>query len=165
MDPEITPSLRAAVLDLWTAVTADGGAVGFATGTPSREIARTAERTLDLVASGHDSLVVALDGDQLVAMAFLAANDSRIFAHWRTVKRLMVHPDRQGKGLGSDLVRAVERHGGELGLEQLHLTVRDGTGTDALYARHGYTEVGRVPRAIRLSSDDYRDEIHMVLEL
>jgi GNAT superfamily N-acetyltransferase len=154
------------VLDLWTAVTAAGGAVGFPTGTPVHEITPIAGRQLDRVAAGRDSLVGGYDGDRLVALAFLAGNDDQtIFAHWRTVKRLMVHPGRQGRGLGGELVRAVERRARELGLEQLHLTVRGGTGTERLYTRHGYVEVGRIPRCIHVAPDDYRDEIHMLLEL
>ena len=53
----------------------------------------------------------------------------------------------------------------ELGLEALLVTVRDGRGTDVFYRRLGYTEVGRIPGAIRVAPGDDRDEIYLWLPL
>ena len=49
--------------------------------------------------------------------------------------------------------------------EALHLTVREGNGTEEFYAGLGYQEVGRFPGALRLASGDDRDEIQMWLPL
>ena len=51
------------------------------------------------------------------------------------------------------------------GVELLHLTCRGGLGLERFYAKCGYTEVGRIPRMLRVAADDYRDEIHMALSL
>jgi hypothetical protein len=51
----------------------------------------------------------------------------------------------------------------EMGLEQLHLAVRGGTGLEHFYARLGWRETGRWPGALRLAPGDDRDEILMVL--
>ena len=48
------------------------------------------------------------------------------------------------------------------GYEFLHLGARDGTGVDGFYRRLGYTEIGRIPGAIRVAADDDRDEILLV---
>jgi hypothetical protein len=50
-----------------------------------------------------------------------------------------------------------------MGLEQLHLAVRGGTGTEQFYGRLGWREVGRWPGALRLARGDDRDEILMIL--
>ena len=50
-------------------------------------------------------------------------------------------------------------------LEFLHLGARGGTGVDAFYRGLGYTEVGRVPGAIRVAPGDDREEILLVHRL
>ena len=47
----------------------------------------------------------------------------------------------------------------------LQLTVRGGKGTEAFYAKLGYSEVGRLPGALRVADGDDRDEIFMWLPL
>jgi putative acetyltransferase len=58
--------------------------------------------------------------------------------------RLYVRPDRQGRGLGSSLVRSVERHAREKGATRLILW-SDTRFTDAhrLYRKLGYTQTDR----------------------
>jgi hypothetical protein len=51
----------------------------------------------------------------------------------------------------------------EMGLEQLRLAVRGGTGLEHFYARLGWTVNGRWPGALRLAPGDDRDEILMLL--
>jgi hypothetical protein len=50
-----------------------------------------------------------------------------------------------------------------MGLEQLRLAVRGGTGLEHFYARLGWTVIGRWPGALRLAPGDDRDEILMLL--
>ncbi len=59
--------------------------------------------------------------------------------------RLYVRPDRQGRGLGSSLVRAVERHAREKGATRMILW-SDTRFTDAhrLYKKLGYTQTDRM---------------------
>jgi GNAT superfamily N-acetyltransferase len=170
MDPPVTADLRTALLDLWTDVTAAGGAVGFPQGTAREVIEPYANAALNLVAADQAVLIAGYETDgaaagRLTAVAFLDSNDPEIFRHWRMVKRVMVHPDAQGRGYGSVLMREVERRARAVGLQFVLLTCRGGTGVDDFYAKHGYVECGRVRRGIRLSADDYRDEIQMMLDL
>jgi hypothetical protein len=51
----------------------------------------------------------------------------------------------------------------QMGLEQLRLAVRGGTGLEHFYARLGWTVIGRWPGALRLAPGDDRDEILMLL--
>jgi GNAT superfamily N-acetyltransferase len=77
----------------------------------------------------------------------------------------MVHPDFQGRGYGARLMAEVERVGRAMGLQMLTLDCRGGTGNDVFYKKCGYVEYGRLPGALRLSADDYRDQILMALSL
>jgi GNAT superfamily N-acetyltransferase len=110
-------------------------------------------------------MVLGRVGDRLAALAFLAGSDFALGEHRRTVKRVMVHPDFQGRGYGVALMAEVERLGRELGLRQLVLSCRGGTGNELFYKKCGYVEWGRLPGGLKLGPDDYRDDIHMVLQL
>ncbi|MEU8226434.1 GNAT family N-acetyltransferase [Kribbella sp. NPDC048915] len=166
-DPEeaLDPGLRADLLDTWVAVTNAGGAVGYVAPAPVDRIAENLDGALGRVASGLDLLGVLHNGERYVGMGMLVGRGSALQAHWRTVLRVMVHPDCQGTGAGRILMEGLRGSAVDLGLEHLQLTIRDGLGLENFYGPLGYRVVGRHPRAIRVAPDDYRDEIMLVLDL
>ena len=88
------------VIALWTEVTNAGGAVGFVGPVVPADVEPLARATLREVTGGTDHLVTArLDGE-LVGLGLLVHRPGRLFGHWATVKRLQVHPNQQGTGLG-----------------------------------------------------------------
>jgi GNAT superfamily N-acetyltransferase len=159
------PELRAQLLDTWVTVTDAGGAVGFTAPADREAVARTLRAQLERVRTGRDLLGVLRDEDRIVAMGFLVEGGSPLRRHWRTVLRVMVRPELQGRGAGRRLLEGLHGLGRELGLEQLLLSVRGGTGIERFYERFGYTEIGRHPQAIRLAPGDDRDEIVMLVRL
>jgi GNAT superfamily N-acetyltransferase len=159
------PALSAALLDMWVTVVDAGGAVGFTAPADRDAVARTLRAQLERVCAGRDALGVLRHGGSPVGMGFLVEGGSPMRRHWRTVLRLMVSPELQGVGAGRLLLEGLHEMARELGLEQLLLSVRGGTGTEGFYARLGYTEIGRHPGSIRLSPGDDRDEIVMLLRL
>jgi GNAT superfamily N-acetyltransferase len=180
MDPELTEQLRAEIIACWTDVSNAGGAVGYVPPVTMDDVLPGAEAQFAGIRAGRDRLVVGRvaqgEGERsgrLAALAFLVANDFAFTAHWQTVKRVMVHPDFQGAGYGYRLMAELAAVARESGLEQLHLDVRGGTGTDLFYKKCGYSECGRIPKALKLPgrTDDgagatpYRDRILMALEL
>ena len=54
----------------------------------------------------------------------------------------MVRPELQGRGAGRLLLEGLHGTAADLGLEQLMLTTRGGTGVEGFYERFGYTVVG-----------------------
>jgi GNAT superfamily N-acetyltransferase len=96
---------------------------------------------------------------------FLTSKRFALQEHWRTIRRVMVHPAHQGRGHGAALMREAERVARDLGLAALHVTVRGGLGLEGFYESCGYKEVGRLPGALRLRPGDDRDDIHMWLAL
>ncbi|MGQ5265102.1 GNAT family N-acetyltransferase [Micromonospora sp. ZYX-F-536] len=165
LDPDLTPQLRAEIVALWVDVTNAGGAVGFVPPVTAADVHATAEATFAGITDGPDRLLAAYVGERLVAVLIFCDNRFPLKAHWCVLKRVMVHPDTQGTGYGSALMREAARLGRELGHEALHVTVRDGLGLDGFYRRLGYREIGRLPGALRVTAGDDRDEILMWLDL
>jgi GNAT superfamily N-acetyltransferase len=165
LDPPITDDLRERIVDLWIEVTNAGGAVGFVPPVGAADVRPLAEESLAAVETGPDHLLIQTDDGELTGLLFVVDNRFGLKDHWRVLKRVMVTPHGQGRGLGSTLMREAERVGRAMGLAALHVTVRGGTGTEKFYERLGYAEVGRLPGALRVGPDDDRDEIFMWLPL
>lgn len=168
LDPPLDDAATRRLVEVWVDVSNAGGAVGFAPPPPPityDDVRPVAAAALRSVHEGRDHLVVAYESASLVGFAFLEHRPGPLFRHWATVKRLQVHPDVRGRGIGSALLRACHDFGRKLGLEALHLTVRGETGTEEFYERVGYELIARIPRAIMLSPDDVRDELYMVARL
>ncbi|WCN82618.1 GNAT family N-acetyltransferase [Micromonospora sp. LH3U1] len=165
LDPDLTPQLRAEIVDLWVDVSNAGGAVGFVPPVAAADVHVIADPTFDGIAGGPDRLLVGYSGDRLVGLLIFNDNRFPLKAHWCVLKRVMVHPDTQGTGYGAALMVEAARLGREFGHEALHVTVRDGLGLDKFYGRLGYREIGRLPGALRVAPDDDRDEILMWLDL
>jgi GNAT superfamily N-acetyltransferase len=165
VDPDLTDDLRARIVELWVEVTNAGGAVGFVAPVSADEVWPVAEATFDGVASGIDRLILGVDGDEVVALLFVVDNRFKLKDHWRVLKRVMVRPGGQGRGLGASLMREAEAFGRKLGLAGLQVTVRGGAGIENFYAKLGYREVGRLPGALRLAPGDDRDEISMWMDI
>ncbi|MEV7172054.1 GNAT family N-acetyltransferase [Streptomyces sp. NPDC093224] len=167
VDPVLDPSLREGVLQLWTDVTNAGGAVGFVAPVTPDDVRPALDAQLAAVAGGGTRLVVGRDRDGAVAAtAFLARNTHRLQLHWLWASTVMVHPRLQGEGHGRELMAATEVAARSLdGIDAIRLGCRGGLGLERFYASCGYTEVGRVPGAIRVAPGDDRDDVTMLLPL
>jgi GNAT superfamily N-acetyltransferase len=160
-----SPQLREQLLEMWVDVTNASGAVGFTAPADVSAVATTLDAALDRVAAGADLLGILRSNGTAVGMGFLVDGSSALRRHWRTILRLMVRPELQGQGAGGLLLEGLHRTAAGLGLEQLMLTTRGGTGVERFYERFGYAQVGRHPGAIRLAPGDDRDEIMLILRL
>jgi GNAT superfamily N-acetyltransferase len=165
LDPMLTDELREQIVALWVEVTNAGGAVGFVPPVTAEDVRPTAEAAFAGVESGLDHVLVGVDDGRLVALLFVTDNRFKLKDHWRVLKRVMVTPAGQGKGYGGTLMREASAVGRKFGLAGLQVTVRGGQGIEGFYARLGYTEVGRLPGALRVADGDDRDEIFMWLPL
>jgi GNAT superfamily N-acetyltransferase len=159
------PQLRDQLLEMWVDVTNAGGAVGFTAPADVSPIATTLDEALARVAAGRDLLGVLRQDGAAVGMGFLVDGNSALRRHWRTILRLMVRPELQGRGAGRLLLEGLHSTAAGLGLEQLMLTTRGGTGVERFYEHLGYTVVGRHPGAIRLAPGDDRDELILLYRL
>lgn len=165
VDPPLTAELRAALVALWTDVTNAGGAVGLLPPVTEADVGPLADAAFEDVEGGRAHLVVACGQEGPVGLAFIEPGAPPLFSHWAIVRRLQVHPHLQRKGLGGHLIQAVEDAARDVGLEQLRLAVRGGTGTEAFYLRNGWRHVATIPRTIRVAPGDDRDQLWLVRDL
>lgn len=160
-NPHLRAALTDALIEIWTAVTNAGGAVGFLADTSAAEVRPVAERAFARVAAGRDDLIVALDDSQPVGFAFLGPLEHPLSSHCGVVKRLQRDPRRRGAGIGGAVLAGVEQAAIDRGFRLLTLTVRGGTGREGFYAAHGYRVDGRLPARLLLNEGEMVEEIHM----
>jgi RimJ/RimL family protein N-acetyltransferase/GNAT superfamily N-acetyltransferase len=158
---------REDVLDLWCRVNDSGGSVGFLPGAARPAVAAALARHEEQMLLGTACAGELREPDgTLVGLAWLVRGDNPLQAHGLGVMRLMVDPDRQGRNLGRILLGGLHRLAREVpGVEQVTLDYRSGSGLGEFYARCGYDEVGRIPRAIRVGPGDDRDSVVMARRL
>jgi RimJ/RimL family protein N-acetyltransferase len=158
---------RDEVLDLWCRVNDAGGAVGFRSGASREEVASTLARHEAQMADGQALLGQLRDASgRLLGLAWWVASPTPLMAHALWLYRVMVDPDLQGRNLGRLLMAGMHRLARESeGVEMVTLDYRSGSGVGGFYARCGYTEVGRVPGAIRVAPGDDRDDVIMTRRL
>ncbi|MEV0368643.1 GNAT family N-acetyltransferase [Streptomyces sp. NPDC050636] len=166
-DPSVTPELRDGVCALWADVSNADRAVGCVPPVTPEDVRPDLLQQLTAMAEGRARLLVGRDEDgRVVATAFLTLNTQRLMKHWLWVFTVMVHPTLQGQGIGRALMTAVADAARALdGIRGIRLTCRGGTGLSRFYTTCGYKEVGRVPGAIRVADDDFRDDVTMWLDL
>jgi GNAT superfamily N-acetyltransferase len=163
----ITGRRRQALIDCWVAVTNTGGAVGFPFPPVSiDDVTPVADALISGLHPERTRLLLALEGEALAGWVALICNPNPFVAHWASVQRLQTHPSYRGRGIGAALMRRLHQVArDELGLEQLHLEARGGMGLEVFYARLGWREIGRWPKALRVAPGDDRDEVLMLFEL
>ena len=162
---QVTPVLRRELIDCWILVSNAGGAAGFPfLPVDMSHVAPVADKLFAGLSPEFSRLLIARADDTLVGWVHLHRNPSPVVAHWGTISHLQSLPSSRGQGIGSALmVHAREVARAEMGLEQLRLAIRGGTGLEHFYARLGWTVTGRWPGALRLAPGDDRDEILMIL--
>ncbi|PJE95562.1 GNAT family N-acetyltransferase [Streptomyces carminius] len=167
LDPPTDARLTQGICELWAAVTNAGGAVGYVPPVTADDVRPELFRHLNAMAEGRMRLLVAYDEeDRPAGTAFVTFNTHRLMRHWVWLYTVMLHPDRQGRGEGRALLDAVaEAVRGMDGMRGIRLTCRGGLGLEGFYGSCGYKEVGRVPDAIKVADDDFRDDITMWLQL
>jgi GNAT superfamily N-acetyltransferase len=161
---EVSTALRGQLTDCWVTVSNAGGAVGFLPPADSAQISAVVAGLIAGLDPRSSRLLLALDGAVLAGWLGIQRELNPIMAHWGTIGRLQTLPAFRGRGIASALMtqaRQVARE--EMGLEQLHLALRDGTGLQRFYGRLGWRVVGRWPGALRVAPGDDRDEILMIL--
>lgn len=167
-----TWALKRALAGCWVEVTNAGGAAGFPF--PPIDLAQAAaavDALADSLAPETGRILMATTDegaeDGLVGWLHLRRDPFRPTAHWGTLHHVQTRPGVRGRGHGAALMAEVRRIArDEMGLEQLHLAARGGAGLETFYARHGWQEIGRWPRALRFAPDgsEDRDEVLMLLD-
>jgi acetyltransferase len=94
-------------------------------------------------------LVVAEEESEIVGMAQLAFSGATNADHRAEVQRVAVASDARGRGIGRQLMAAVESLARDSGVTLLWLTTHEGTDACGFYEAIGYNRMGTMPNYSR----------------
>jgi ribosomal protein S18 acetylase RimI-like enzyme len=94
-------------------------------------------------------LVVAEEEEQIVGMAQLAFSGATNADHRAEVQRVAVASNVRGRGIGRQLMAAVENAARDSGITLLWLTTHEGTDACVFYEAIGYSRMGTMPNYSR----------------
>ena len=100
---------------------------------------------IESVAADKTVLFGAYLGRRLVGTVQLGLDVPPNQPHRADVKKLLVHRDARGRGIGAALMQALETEAGRRGLSLLTLDTASGD-AERLYRRLGWTAAGVIPR-------------------
>jgi GNAT superfamily N-acetyltransferase len=162
---DAAPAVRQELTACWIGVTNAGGAAGFPfPPVNASHVAPAVDTLAGRLDPQRSRILLARSSGTLAGWVVLSRDPSPLIAHWGTVNHLQTQPAHRNQGIGSALMHRLQQVArDEMGLEQLHLAARGGTGLEDFYARLGWREVGRWPGKLRLAPDDTRDEVLMIL--
>ncbi len=161
------PELPQALTDLFGRVTVAGGATGFTATTELDTISALAGEIFEDVAARPKRRHLLIMGQEraLAGVAVLRPATLPIHAQRGEIEWLLVDPELQQQGLGSQLLDAAVSHAQAMGIAKLQLTTRSGQGLEEFYAQRGWTESGRWPASLRVAEDDLRDQLWLTRDV
>lgn len=166
LNPSMTSELEEQLLDLWFDVSCAGGSVGYEAGVSRDEVAAGLAPYIERINNQSAHLVTVELDDVVVASCVFMENVVALQAHWMELKRVMVHPSRQGTGLGKWMVdQACDVARDKLGLESVHIHVRSGEGLEDFWERCEFRAVAIIPNSVKLKSGEYRALSYMARDL
>lgn len=135
----------AALVPLLRDTVALGASIGWVT-TPSEDAARAFwQRCQDSCRRGERLGFVAVEGDQVLGSAQLVLDTPENGAHRAEVCKVMVAPAVRRRGLGEQLMQAVEAAATQAGRRLLVLDTVLASPAERLYRRLGFEVCGAIP--------------------
>jgi putative acetyltransferase len=103
--------------------------------------------------------LLSLHKDNIIGSATLNLNEPQSRASHVASFGVAVHPDFQRKGLGKQLIAALEQIARDQGIKKIEVNFYDGNPAAALYKSLDYDYEGRRLKKGRLNDGTYVDEI------
>ena len=131
---------------------------------PEEEVHKTLDQVQQHIAGSVERVFLGLfTGTELVGMVGVAREQGLKERHIACIRSMYVAPEGRGQGAGQKLLAAALRQAWSWhGVEQVTLSVTAiNEAAVRLYMAAGFTEVGRMPRALKMGPD-YFDELIMV---
>jgi len=113
----------------------------------------------DGVANQRRLLLVALDAGGVLGSVQLDLAQMPNSLHRAEIMKLLVHSSQRGKGIGSALMRAIEREAAARGRTLLILDTRRGDNGERLYGALGYRKAGVIPGYARSADGTLHDTV------
>jgi acetyltransferase len=154
---EILPDL----VELLQDVVNSGGTIGFMPPVSSEEASSYWQDVIQALRGPLRVLVVARDGDAVVGSAQLDLCGRSNGLHRAEVTKVMVHSEHRKKGIGAQLMRAIETPAKLEGRSTLVLDTREGDDGVRLYEREGYVVAGVIPDYARSADGSLHATVYM----
>ena len=101
----------------------------------------------------RDSILIAIDGDAVVGLAWFI--ETPVMDHAMYLQLLLVAESHQSRGLGALLLARGERQARASGCRHMiFLVTKTNRRARAFYERHGYRHVGNLPGFVRPKIDE-----------
>lgn len=143
-----TPSLQlfSGLVDLLQDAVDSGASVGFLSPLSTADARNYWLAALEDVARGERVILLAFDGQSLVGCVQLHLTARANARHRAEVQKLLVHSQWQKRGLGRELLAAIEKIAIQRGRTLVLADAREGGPGERLFASHGYTRLGAIPQ-------------------
>ncbi len=135
-----------ALIDLLRDVVDGGASVNFIAPLDTRIAAAFWERVAGEVASNARVVIATFDADQLVGTAQLVLAMQPNGLHRAEVQKVLVRTSARRRGIGTQMMVALEDEARAVGRSLLVLDTERGSSGEQLYPRVGYTRVGVIPQ-------------------
>ncbi|GGK42981.1 GNAT family N-acetyltransferase [Salinarimonas ramus] len=145
LDAEAAREACAALADIHRACVARGASVSLMADTPREEALAFWRSVAADVGAGGTILLVAENDGRMVGTVQVCAAGRPNQPHRGDLAKMLVHPDAQGRGVGTALLAAAEREALAAGLWLLVLDTTPGTAAERLYTRGSWEPVGVIP--------------------
>ncbi|WP_425086309.1 N-acetyltransferase family protein [Streptomyces liangshanensis] len=138
-------ALAGTLADLLVDTVAGGASVGFLHPLDRTDAVAWWRAQAGAVRAGELSVRVCRDGDRVLGTVTVAYADKPNARHRAEIRKLMVHRDARGRGLGRALLAAAETAAAEAGVTLLMLDTETDSPAERLYRAAGWTVLGVVP--------------------
>ena len=143
-------ALYATVHRIIAAVVELGGAVGWLHVPDENETQAWLDQQLALAQRGDGALVIVDDE----ALGVWNRYTAPVIRQNAEIRKVMVHPDARGRGLGRRVTEALTEHATDAGIEVLVLDARGNNhAAHALYERLGWERCGTIPEFIAVGNE------------
>ncbi|SQF94791.1 acetyltransferase [Paucimonas lemoignei] len=122
-----------------------GASVGFLADLDADQAHAWCDGLKEEVASGNLLLWVVVQDEKVLASTQLALCQKANGLNRAEVQKLLVHSEARRRGLGQQLMQALEQAARQLKRGLLYLDTEAGSGAEAFYSALGYSRVGELP--------------------
>lgn len=145
----LIPAENADLAELLIRVVGDGASVGWLDPPTASE---AEQYWLSTIRPGN-ILLCAFEGERVVGTGQLELAQRANGANRAEVNKVLVHPGRQGEGIGKLVMLELESTARRLGRTLLHLDTNQDDSTNTFYLKLGWTPIGSIPNWARSGPD------------
>jgi ribosomal protein S18 acetylase RimI-like enzyme len=145
LDSQAAECERMALAETLADCVAGGASLGFRSPFSIEEAHRWWGSVIESVAAGNTLLFGAFVSGRLYGTVQLGFDGPCNQRHRGDVRKLLVHREARGRGLGNQLMTALENEAAKRKLALLTLDTASGSDAERLYEKRGYTRAGEIP--------------------